>query len=60
MSRWMIVSTMASAFRLTGRVSGRLHVIVFAYRGTVCRIISARKANARERREHDAAYQPRR
>jgi len=41
-------------FRLFGRVNGRLYVIVFTYRGEACRIISARKANARERRGHDA------
>jgi uncharacterized DUF497 family protein len=41
-------------FRLFGRTNGRLHVVVFTYRGPVCRIISARKANARERKEHDA------
>jgi uncharacterized DUF497 family protein len=41
-------------FRLFGRVSGRLQFVVFTYRGAVCRIISARKANARERQEHDA------
>ena len=41
-------------FRLFGRVSGRLYVVVFTYRGAVCRIISARKANAHERQAHDA------
>jgi uncharacterized DUF497 family protein len=41
-------------FRLLGRIGGRLHVVVFTYRGAVCRIISARKANAHERQEHDA------
>ena len=36
-------------FRLYGRVAGRLFVIAYTRRGTVTRIISARKANARER-----------
>ena len=36
-------------FRLYGRVAGRLLVIAYTRRGMVMRIISARKANARER-----------
>ena len=36
-------------FRLYGRVAGRLFVIAYTRRDTVTRIISARKANARER-----------
>ena len=36
-------------FRLYGRVGGRLFVIAYMRRGAVTRIISARKANARER-----------
>jgi uncharacterized DUF497 family protein len=36
-------------FRLYGRVAGRLFVIAYTRRGAVTRIISARKANARER-----------
>jgi uncharacterized protein len=39
-------------YRLYGRVAGRLFVIVYTRRGGVVRIISARKANARERRRH--------
>jgi uncharacterized protein len=39
-------------YRLYGRVAGRLFVIVFAERGGVVRIISARKANGRERRRY--------
>ena len=35
--------------RLYGRVAGRLFVIVYTRRGAVVRVISARKANARER-----------
>ncbi len=36
-------------FRLYGRIAGRLFVIAHTRRDTVTRIISARKANARER-----------
>jgi uncharacterized protein len=36
-------------FRLYGRVDGRLFVIVYTMRGGLVRIISARKANPRER-----------
>jgi uncharacterized protein len=39
-------------FRLYGLVEGRLFVIVYTWRGEAVRIISARKANARERRQH--------
>jgi uncharacterized DUF497 family protein len=39
-------------FRLLGRVEGRLFAIVYTRRGTAARIISARKANARERRRY--------
>jgi hypothetical protein len=39
-------------FRLYGRVAGRLFVIVYTRRGAVVRIISARKANAREGEQH--------
>jgi len=35
-------------FRLFGRVAGRLFVIVYTRRQATLRIISARKANARE------------
>ncbi len=41
-------------FRLYGRVAGRLFVIAYTRRETVTRIISARKANARERDRYDA------
>jgi uncharacterized protein len=41
-------------FRLYGRVAGRLFVIAYTRRGTVTRIISARKANAREREWYGA------
>ena len=41
-------------FRLYGKVAGRLFVVVFTRRGRAIRIISARKANARERRRYDA------
>jgi uncharacterized DUF497 family protein len=41
-------------FKLYGRVAGRLFVIAYTRRGTVTRIISARKANARERDRYGA------
>ena len=49
---WNVTSggTMAkNGFRLYGRAAGRLFAIAYTRRGTVTRIISARKANARER-----------
>jgi uncharacterized DUF497 family protein len=39
-------------YRLYGRIAGRLFVIVYTLRGRTTWIISARKANARERRRH--------
>ena len=39
-------------YRLYGRIGGRLFVVVYTVRGRAIRIISARKANARERRRH--------
>jgi uncharacterized DUF497 family protein len=39
-------------FRLFGRVEGRLFAIVYTIRGKAARIISARKANAREQRRY--------
>ena len=41
-------------FRLYGRVAGRLFAIAYTRRGTATRIISARKANARERDRYGA------
>ena len=41
-------------FRLYGRVARRLFVIAYTRRGTVTRIISARKANASERDRYGA------
>lgn len=40
-------------FRLYGRVAERVFVIVYTRRGVVTRIISARKANARERDRYE-------
>ena len=37
-----------------GEVDGRLMVVVFTWRGTTRRIISARKANPREQRRFEA------
>jgi hypothetical protein len=45
----MIAGIMEERMRLYGRVAGRLFVIIYTRRGAVVRIISARKANARER-----------
>jgi len=39
-------------YRLYGRIAGRLFVVVYTPRGAVTWIISARKANARERKRH--------
>ena len=39
-------------FRLYGRVAGRLFVTTYTRRGVATRIISARKANARERERY--------
>lgn len=39
-------------YRLYGRISGRLFVIVYTMRGCAIRIISAHKANAREQKEY--------
>ena len=39
-------------YRLYGRIGDRLFVLVYTVRGGAIRIISARKANARERRRH--------
>lgn len=38
-----------------GMVDERLLAVVYTWRGDTCRIISARKANKRERRAYDAA-----
>ena len=42
-------------YQLFGRIDERLFVIVFTYRSTAIRIISARKANAREVRAYENA-----
>ena len=39
----------------TGFIGSRLHVVVYAKRGTRSRVISLRKANAREVRKHAEA-----
>nr|WP_245987105.1 BrnT family toxin [Azospirillum thermophilum] len=38
-----------------GHVDGRLLAVVHTWRGNVCRIISARKANKREQRAYHSA-----
>jgi uncharacterized DUF497 family protein len=40
--------------RVLGAVHGRVVLVVCTWRGGICRLISARKANARERRRYDA------
>ena len=37
----------------TGFIGGRLHVVVYTMRGDLRRIISVRRANARERRRYE-------
>jgi uncharacterized DUF497 family protein len=39
-----------------GEIDGRVYVVVFTWRGDNRRIISARKANARETRTYRARY----
>jgi uncharacterized DUF497 family protein len=41
-------------FRVLGVVDGRILFVVYTWRGGVCRLISARKADARERRRYQA------
>ena len=41
-------------FRLIGQVTGVTYVVVFTCRGIALRLISARRAGARERRAYDA------
>ena len=40
-------------YRLLGTIEGRAFVVIYTMRGSVVRIISAHKANARETREHE-------
>ena len=40
----------------SGTVNGRLMVVIFTWRGAVRRIISARKANAREKRRFETSF----
>jgi uncharacterized protein len=42
-------------YRSTGRVEGRVFVVVYTPRGERLRIISARKANERERQRYEAS-----
>jgi len=42
--------------RLTmGEIDGRLHVVAYTMRGDVVRLISARKANEREKKRYSSA-----
>ncbi|MDE0460484.1 MAG: BrnT family toxin [Chromatiales bacterium] len=40
-------------YRLLGTIEGRVFVVIYTMRGSVVRIISAHKANARETREYE-------
>jgi uncharacterized DUF497 family protein len=40
--------------QVLGSVDGRILFVACTWRGGVCRLISARKANARERRRYEA------
>ena len=40
-------------FQLTGRIEGRLFIVVYTPRARVIRIISARKANQREVKHYE-------
>lgn len=40
---------------ILGMIDGRLFVVAYTLRGEVIRLISARKANERERRQYDQA-----
>jgi uncharacterized DUF497 family protein len=42
--------------RCLGEIDGRVYVVVYTWRGETRRIISARKANARETRTYRARY----
>ena len=45
-------------YRLLGAIEGRLFVVIYTMRGAVVRIVSARKANAREVREYEQNARP--
>ncbi len=49
-----------SRLQALGEIDGRLMVVVFTWRGTARRIISARKANPREKRRFEAEIHRRR
>ena len=40
-------------YRLTGAIDGRVYVVVYTVRGSIVRIISARKANPKEVADHE-------
>ena len=44
-------------FRLIGMIEGRLYVVIYTLRGTLIRIISARKGNQREIKRYDNSTQ---
>ena len=44
-------------YQLIGEIEGRLFVVIYTLRNTAIRIISARKANAREARQYERRSQ---
>ena len=40
-------------YRLLGRIEGRVFVLIYTFRGSAIRIISARKANRKEVRDYE-------
>jgi uncharacterized DUF497 family protein len=45
-----------SRIRSLGQIDGRIYVVIYTWRGENRRIISARKANAREQREYRSGH----
>ena len=45
-------------YQLLGRIEGRVYILIYTFRGSAIRIISARKANRKEVRdyEHNARH----
>ena len=44
-------------FNCTGEIEGRIFVVTITWRGRIRRIVSARKANAREQRKYYASVE---
>ena len=45
-------------YRLLGTIEGRVYIVIFTMRRAIIRIVSARKANAREVREYEQNTPP--